>query len=101
HAGDWAGLRDQKGVNPYDFAVCVHQRPTGVARVDGRVGLDELAGLARVVTVGVGTVQRADDAARHRETEVERIAEGQNGLSGLERRGVAPGQAGEIAAAGL
>jgi hypothetical protein len=46
HAGERSGRRDEEGVDADQFAARVDQRAAGVAGVDGRVGLDELAGLA-------------------------------------------------------
>ena len=39
---------------PISFAVRVHQRAAGVAGIDGRVGLNKVAGLARIVVYGLG-----------------------------------------------
>lgn len=57
-----------------DVARHVKQRPSGVARVDGRVGLEHADGLAADVDFAR---QRADIAARHRERQLaQRIADG-------------------------
>src|SRR5580765_1786988 len=71
----------------------VHQRTTGVTGIDGRVSLDEFAGLTRIVTVRVGAVQRAHNTPCHGETEIEWIAKCQHRLAWLESGGVAPGKA--------
>ncbi len=44
----------------------------------------------------VGTVQRANDAARHGEAESQRIAECEYGLAGMQLRGISQGHAGEV-----
>ena len=81
HAGERTRGRDQEGIDPDHFTARVHQRTAGVSRIDGRVGLNELARLAGVVGRRIRPVQRADNAARYREAKSERIAESQNGLS--------------------
>ena len=92
-----AAVGDDEGVDPDQLAVRVDQRTAGVARIDGGVGLDEVAGLARVVGVRIGPVKRADDAARDGELEVaEGAAEGEHGLAGMQLGRVAPGDVGEI-----
>ena len=96
HSGESAGRRDQEGVDPDHFAAGIDQRSAGVAWIDGRVRLDELARLAGIGRVRIGAVHGADDAARYRETESVRIAEGQHGLSGPNFFRVAPGSAGQI-----
>src|SRR5208282_986081 len=48
HAGEASSLGDQEGVDAYDLAMGVDQRPAGVAGIDGRVGLDEAAGRTAV-----------------------------------------------------
>ena len=69
----------------------------GVARIDGRVGLNEVARLARIIRVRVRPVDRAHDAARDGELEVaERAAEGQHRLPRLKLRRVAPRDGGQI-----
>ena len=84
-AGKRAAAGDDEGVDADQFAVGVHERAAGVAGIDGRIGLDEVAGLARIVAVGIGAIERADDAARDGELEVaEGAAEGQHGFAGLQ-----------------
>ena len=75
-----------------------YKRATRVARIDGRIGLDELTRLAGVIGRGVGTVQGADDAAGHRETESERIAKRQHRLSRMQFSGISPGCVREVVA---
>ena len=82
-------------------AARVHQRAAGVAWIDGRVGLNELPRLAGIVRRHIGTVQRADDAARNREAESEGVAECQNRLPGMQLGGIAPGRVGQAMAVHL
>ena len=49
--GERAVVGDDEGVDADQLAVRVHQRAAGVAGIDGGVGLDEVAGLARVIGV--------------------------------------------------
>src|SRR3954451_20150696 len=49
HSRKGTGGRDQKGVDTHYFSVRIHQRPAGVSRIDGSVGLNEFAGLAGIV----------------------------------------------------
>ena len=96
-AGKRAAVGDDEGVDADQLAVRIHQRAAGVAGIDGRVGLNKVAGLARIVGVRIGPVERADDAARDRELEVaEGTAEGQHGLAGMQLGRVAPGNAGQV-----
>jgi len=60
----------------------VHQSSAGISGIDGSIGLDELARLAPVAGVRIGTVERADDAARHREAVSVGIAEREHRLPG-------------------
>src|SRR5215470_2905820 len=65
HAGELAGSGDQERVNADHFAARIHQRAAGVARVNGRIGLNELPWLAGVVLIGVRAIQRTHDSASH------------------------------------
>ena len=58
-AGEGAGVRDDEGVDADELAVGVDEGAAGVAGIDGGVGLDEAAGLAGVVAVGVLPVDGA------------------------------------------
>src|SRR6185437_2098623 len=86
HPGKTARRGNQKRVDANHFTMRIHQRSAGIARIDGCIGLDKFARFTGIVTVRVRTVQRAHNAASHGETEVKRVTEGQNGLSGLKRR---------------
>jgi len=101
-AGERSAVGDDEGVDADQFAMRVDQCAAGVAGIDGRVGLDEITRLARVVGVGVGAVKRADDAARDGKRKVsEGTAEGEHGLAGLQPGGVAPGDAGQVGSVDL
>src|ERR1700678_1983827 len=65
HAGEAAGFRDQKRVDAHHFPMRIYQRPAGIARIDGRVGLDEFTRRTTVPSERVRPVQGADDATRH------------------------------------
>src|SRR4051812_7224329 len=78
HSRKGTGGRDQEGVDTHHFSVCVHQRPTGIPRIDGSVGLNEFAGLAGIVRIGIWTIQRTHDSSRDGEAEPIRIAECQD-----------------------
>jgi len=53
-AGERTAVGDDEGVDSDKFTVRVDQRAAGVAGVDSGIGLDEVAGLARIVGVGLG-----------------------------------------------
>ena len=59
-------IRDEEGINTNQLTMCVNQRTTGVARVDGCVGLNEVARLARIIRVRIGPIDRADDSAERK-----------------------------------
>src|SRR5262249_30711192 len=60
-AGAGAGWREDRGVDADEAAGGVEQRPTGIARIDGGVGLDHVGDLAAVLG-RPPALQRADDA---------------------------------------
>ena len=101
HAGKTSGLGDQKRVDADDFAVGIDQRPAGVAWVDRGVRLDELARRTAVSGEWIGTVQRTDDAARHGETESQRIAECEYGLAGMQLGRISQRHARQVGAVDL
>src|SRR5581483_164354 len=94
HAGKSASLRNQEGVDADDFPAGIHQRATRVSRVDGCIGLNELARGTAILGIWIRTIQGAHDSARHSEAKSERIAECQHTLSGVELSRVAPRDAG-------
>ena len=57
---------------PTSCALQIHERAAGIARIDRRIGLNEV--LIRLGIV-VGAAERADDAGGHRVTERKRIAD--------------------------
>ena len=84
HDGDGDGEADAQrataaridgGVDAQQLAACIHQRAARVARVDGRVGLDEVL---EGVDAQLRAAQRRDDAHRHRLAHAERVADGQH-----------------------
>ena len=83
-------------VSSHDFTAGVYQRSTGVAGIDGRVCLYKLAGLAGVIRVWVGAINRAHDSTGHSEAETEWVTECQHRLSRLQRSRITPGNAGQI-----
>ena len=58
-SGERAVVSDDEGVDADQLAMRVNQRAAGVAGVDGGVGLNEITGLARVIGVGIGAIERA------------------------------------------
>ena len=96
-AGKGAAVRDDEGVYADQFAMRVHQRSAGVSGIDGGVGLNVAARLARVIRVGIRPVNRADDATGDRELEVaEWAAKSQHSLSRLQFRRVSPRDGGKV-----
>ena len=84
HDGDGDGKADAQrataaridgGVDAQQLAACIHQRAARVARVDGRVGLDEVL---EGVDAQLRAAQRRDDAHRHCLAHAERVADGQH-----------------------
>src|ERR1700675_4680592 len=96
HSREASRRRDQEGVDADDLAPSIDERPPGVAGVDGRIRLDELAGLAGIGRIRVRPIDRAHDSSRDREAHPIRVAEGQHGLTRPDFFRVAPGSAGEI-----
>src|SRR5581483_4148654 len=67
-----AGRRDDRRVDADDFAVEIEQRATGIAAVDGGVGLNVVVVRTRLDVA----VARRNNAGGHRAAETERIADG-------------------------
>ena len=83
-----AGLGEDRRVDAGQVAIGIHQRAAGVARVDRRVGLDEVfvAVEAQLVTPG-----GADDAHGHGLADAERVADGQRDITDADAFGAADG----------
>src|SRR5262245_26024900 len=64
-----AAAAEDRGVDPDGFTTCIQKRSARVARVDGRVGLDEVV----VGTLVDVSPERAHDPGRHGVLEPERI----------------------------
>src|SRR5208283_4150937 len=101
HAREASRGRDEEGVNADDLATSVDQRAPRVALIYGRVGLNVLAGLAWIVVIWVGPVQRAHDSTGHGEAEGEWVAEGEHRLPWAKLRIIAQRNVGEVAALDL
>src|SRR5690606_23156622 len=66
-----AGAAEDRRVDADDFAAQIEERPAGIARIDRRVGLNEVV----VRPLADVPALRADDTRRHRAVETERIAD--------------------------
>ena len=76
-----AAPADDPGVDAHQPPFGIDQRPAGVARVDGRVGLNEVL---VAVDAEATAPQRADDAHRDGLADAERIADGQDHVAHLQ-----------------
>ena len=87
NAGVGARRRADGRVDADHLPARIQQRSTGVARVDGRIGLDDL-GVAKASVLDHLGRQRApqctDDTDGHRSFQSEGIADGDDSLSHLE-----------------
>src|SRR5262249_34194737 len=72
-------------VDPDDLALEIHQGTSGIARVDRRVGLDEVLVRGNAY---VGASGGADDSDGHGLVQSEWIADGDGPLTDLERVGI-------------
>src|SRR5207248_10256889 len=79
-AGRRARGADDGRVDADEPAAAIQERSARVARIDGRVGLDHAFQLAAVVAFDL-PAQGADDAARERVIQAERIADGEDLLA--------------------
>ena len=96
-AGEVARLGINSRVDAHQFAARVDECATAVARVDGRIGLDERLDLVAVRTARHDAAALgADDARRDGRVQVERVADGQHPFAHLELLGVAEGKRLEI-----
>ena len=80
--------RINRGVDADHVAVDIHQRATGVAGVDRRIGLNEIF---KGVDAEMTARQRADNAERHRLPDAEWIADRQHQIADLRLIGLAEG----------
>ena len=71
-------LREHRGVDADQLAVGIDQRATGVAHVDGRVGLDEVL---EGRDAELAAARRADDALRDRLRQADGIADGEHDVA--------------------
>src|SRR2546430_12108074 len=77
--------RDDGGINTHHLSVHVEQWPTRVARIDGRIGLDEV-----IIRTGPDhTAFGAHDPCRYRMAQAKRIADRHHPLADFEVSGVA------------
>src|SRR5882762_6666362 len=87
-AGGGAAGRVNGGIDADDFAARIDERATGIAAVDGGVGLNgfvDEGGLAGLH----GAANGADYAGGERALEAEGIADGENLLADLQTGGIA------------
>lgn len=66
------------GVDADQFAGRIHQRAAGIARIDGRIGLDEVADRADARRFAAN---RPDHAQRHRLADAKRVADRQHQIA--------------------
>src|SRR6516225_10462713 len=78
---------DNGGIDPYQFTAVVDQRPTRVAGVDGRVGLNEV--FVIFDSQVRPAVSGAHDAHRHGLANAEGVANGKRIIADLDLRGIA------------
>ncbi len=88
-----AGARIDLGVDADDAASGVEQRATGIARIDGDIGLDE----RHIGIAGQRTALGTDDAGRGALFEAERCADGQHVIAYAQRVGRSEVHAGQAA----
>src|SRR5262249_57017596 len=81
--GARAGGRDDGGGYPDHSSCRIEERPSGISRVDGGIGLDDVRDFPP--TAGrKPSLERADDARGQRLIEPERVAYGEHRLSDLQ-----------------
>src|SRR5438445_4014143 len=88
-----AALAEDGRIDANELAPRVDQRAAGVARIDRRVGLDEVLVLG---DADVGAAHRADDPHRHRLVEAKGVADGQHVLTYLKFVGIGPGDGRQV-----
>ena len=103
---DILGAENDRGVDADCLALQAHERAAGIARVDGRVGLDEAAEVLGV-TLEVGdrgdeAREAGDDAGRDRVPEFSQgVPDRDYGLAEADRAGIAERERGEAAGVNL
>ena len=87
---DRAAIRhgEKRGIDTHDLAFEIDERATGIAVIDGGVGLDVVV-IGAVVDVAV---ERAHDPRAHRHAEPERIADREHRIADLQIAAVGPGE---------
>ena len=90
HARARARVALDERVDAHQLAVVVNERATGVARVDGSIGLDHVGvdGVTAGRAHGRGTIQRRHNARGNRLLVAERRTDGHNPLAHIELGGV-------------
>ena len=81
-AGIGAGGREDRRVDADETAGGIEERAAGIARIDRRIGLDDIGELAPFGS-RQAPLQRADDAGGEGLVEAERIADGEGPLPDL------------------
>ena len=95
---DIAAVRPQdRGVDADHIAGRIEQRTAAVARIDGRVGLDQ-AFQRPFVFAANAAPERTDDAGGQRALQTEGIADGEHLLAHLQRVGIAQVERGQLGA---
>ena len=85
-----AAARQNRRVDADQFAAHVHQRSAGIALIDGRVGLDEIAIAADFRDVAAAF--RADDSHGHALAQPERLTHGEHHVADAHLIRIAQGQ---------
>ena len=98
HARAGARVALDERVDTHQLAIVVDECATGVARVDGGIGLDHIGvdGIAAGRAHGRGAIERRDDARGDRLLVAERRADGHNPLAHVELGGVTDLDRGEL-----
>ena len=103
HARAGARIALDKRVNTHELAIVVDECATGVARVDGGIGLDHVGvdGVAAGRAHGRGAIQRRHNARGDRLLVAERRADRHDPLAHVELGGVADLDRGELGSIGV
>src|ERR1700677_2591944 len=85
-------FRDKESIDANQLSMGIHQRATGVARVDSSIGLNKSTRLASVIRVRVRTIDSADNPAGHGKAEItKRAADREYRLSRNQLGRITPG----------